>query len=102
MGKNKFGILLSTREHQDFNTVVSLAQEAVRQEILVYLYFLDDGVYHLGRPEILSLADSGVRIFACAYGAQRRGVPQNNFVVFSGLVVLSDIVKGCDRFISFN
>jgi len=98
----KMGVLLSTPpENKNLETVISLINEAVHQETIVYLYFIDDGVLNIGEPAIDALADAGVHLFACAYGAGRRGVPQNNKVVFAGLVVLADIIKGCDRFLAF-
>ncbi|MEK7702357.1 MAG: DsrE family protein [Nitrospirota bacterium] len=103
MGTKKLGILLSTPpENKNFNIAVSLIKEAVDQDIAVYLYFIDDGVYALERPEIKTLSDAGVHLFSCAYGAKRRGISKNEFVVFAGLVTLSDMIKGCDRFLAFN
>ncbi|MBI3358867.1 MAG: DsrE family protein [Nitrospirae bacterium] len=102
MDKKKLGVLLSTPpENKNLETVISLASQAVGAGITVYLYFIDDGVLNIGQPAIDALADSGVHLFACAYGAGRRGVPQNNKVVFAGLVVLANIIKGCDRFLAF-
>jgi sulfur relay (sulfurtransferase) complex TusBCD TusD component (DsrE family) len=63
---------------------------------------VDDGVLNLDRPEMTVLSGEGVKLFVCAYGAQRRGVPVSDKAVFCGLVVLSDLVKGCDRFLAFN
>ncbi len=103
MLKKKLGVLLSTPpDNKNLGTVISLIKEAVLQEITVYLYFIDDGVLNIGLPEINALVDSGVHLFACAYGAGRRGVAQNDKVVFAGLVVLADIIKGCDKFLSFD
>jgi len=102
MAKKKLGVLLSTApENKNLATLVHLLNEAVHEGETVYLYFIDDGVLNIGLPEINALADSGVKLFACAYGASRRGVSQNNRVVFAGLVVLADMIKGCDRFLAF-
>lgn len=103
MAKKKLGILLSTPpENKNLNTVVSLAREALHQEVDTYLYLVDDGVKNIGRPEIDALSKEGVKLFLCAYGAQRRNIPASDKAVFCGLVVLSDLVKGCDRFVTFN
>jgi len=102
MATKKLGILLSTPpDNKNLETLVSLVNEAVSQGVTVYLYFIDDGVLNIGKPEMDALADSGVHFFACAYGAGRRGVTQHDKVVFAGLVVLADIIKGCDRFLAF-
>ncbi len=103
MEKKKLGILLSTApENRNLNTVFSLAKEALHQGIDTYLYLIDDGVQNLDRPEMETLCRNGVKLFLCAYGAQRRGIPTSDKAVFCGLVVLSDLVKGCDRFVTFN
>ncbi len=102
MAKKKLGILLSTPpEHNNLKTVVSLTHEAIKQGVDTYLYLIDDGVHNLGHPEMDRLIKTGVNLFVCAYGAQRRGMAPNESAVFSGMVVLSDLVKGCDRFLSF-
>lgn len=103
MEKRKLGILLSTPpEHKNLQTVYSLAEEAVAQGVETYLYLIDDGVQNLDRPEIEALSKNSVKLFLCAYGAQRRRIPTSDKAVFCGLVVLSDLVKGCDRFVTFN
>lgn len=103
MEKKKLGILLSTPpEDKNLATVSSLANEALQQGVDTYLYLVDEGVRNLDRPEIETLRQNGVKLFLCAYGAQRRGIPTSDKAVFCGLVVLSDLVKGCDRFVTFN
>ena len=103
MGKKKLGLLLSTPpENKNLKTAVSLAKEALHQGMDAYLYLIDDGVRNLDRPEIDELAQQGAKLFLCAYGAQRRGIPNSEKAAFCGLVVLSDLMKGCDRFVTFN
>ena len=103
MEKKKLGVLLSTPpENKNLKTVVLLAKEALHQGVDTYLYLVDDGVKNLDRPEIEALSKKGVKLFLCAYGAQRRDIPVSDKGVFCGLVVLSDLVKGCDRFVTFN
>jgi len=101
MKKKKLGILLSTPpEEKNISIVIALSIEARRQGIDLYLYLIDEGVKYLEGSEIEVLKEEGVRLFLCAYSAQRRSIPQCDKAVFGGLVVLSDLVKGCDRFIS--
>lgn len=103
MDKKKLGILLSTPpENKNLVTVVALAREALHRGIDTYLYLVDDGVKNVERPEIDALSKEGVKLFLCAYGAQRREISVSDKAVFCGLVVLSDLVKGCDRFVTFN
>ncbi len=103
MNKKRLGILLSTStQHPNLTTAIRLAQTALSEQVDVYLYLVDDGVYALNDDQLVGLGQQGVKLFACAYGAQRRGIPINDKANFCGLVVFSDIVKGCDRFIALN
>jgi sulfur relay (sulfurtransferase) complex TusBCD TusD component (DsrE family) len=52
----------------------------------------------------IGLIDAGVKMSVCAYGCQQHGVPTDSVdsrVSLSGLVVLSGIIDGCDRFLAF-
>jgi sulfur relay (sulfurtransferase) complex TusBCD TusD component (DsrE family) len=101
--KKKLGILLAApATSQSSTTAIRLAETALAKKMDVYLYLIDDGVYNLDNQRLLELKKRGIKLFACAYGAQQRGVPMSDKASFSGLVVLSDIINGCDRFISFN
>ena len=89
MAVRKLGLLLSTApSHPSVETVVQLAQAALRRKIDVYIYLIDDGV----------------KMSVCAYGCQQHDVPTatvDSRVSLSGLVVLSGIIDGCDRFLAF-
>lgn len=101
--KKKLGILLSTPPaHGNLHTAVGLIEAALQKDLRVYLYLVDEGVKNMETAEIRRLSKKGLRLFLCAYGAQRYGVPVNDGAVFGGLVVLSDLVKGCDRFVTLN
>ncbi|UCE18540.1 MAG: DsrE family protein [Gemmatimonadota bacterium] len=99
----KLGILLSTSpERPDLQTVVKLSQAAVSQGVEVYLYLLDDGILHLNHPGIDELLAGGVKLFCCAYAAQKRNIPRSDKAVFGGLFVLLNLLNTCDQFIAFN
>lgn len=53
-------------------------------------------------PRLNALSDRGLKLFVCAYGAERHHVPLSGKATPCGLVVLSDLIKGCDQFVSFN
>ncbi len=101
----KLGLLLSTPpSHPSAETVVQLAQAALRKEIDVYLYLIDEGVKTVVDQRYLRLVDAGVKMSVCAYGCQQHGVlttTVDSRVSLSGLVVLSGIIDGCDRFLAF-
>jgi len=105
MAIRKLGLLLSTPpSHPSVETVVQLAQAALRKGIDVYLYLIDEGVKTVVDQRYLSLVDAGVKMSVCAYGCQQHGVittAVDSRVSLSGLVVLSGIIDGCDRFLAF-
>ena len=105
MAALKLGLLLSTPpSHTSVETVIQLSQAALRRGIDVYLYLIDEGVKTAMDQRYVSLIDAGVKMSVCAYGCQQHGVPTvlvDSRVSLSGLVVLSGIIDGCDRFLAF-
>jgi len=105
MSDRKLGLLLSTPpSHPSVETVAQLAQAALRRGIDVYLYLIDEGVKTVSDQRYLALIDAGVKMSVCAYGCQQHGVlttTVDSRVSLSGLVVLSGIIDGCDRFLAF-
>jgi len=99
----KLGLLLSTRpENLSFRHGVNLAAAALDAGLSVYLYCIDDAVLGLDDAQLQSLKARGLNLFACAYGARRRNLPTGDLAVFAGLSVVSDLMAGTDRFLSFN
>jgi sulfur relay (sulfurtransferase) complex TusBCD TusD component (DsrE family) len=97
------GILLSSLPDQaGFRHGLGLAQAALARGIEVYLYCLDDAVLGVADPALQSLRARGLRLYACAYGARRRGLPLEDQAVFAGLGVLNDLISATDRFVSFS
>ena len=101
--QKKLGVLISVPPgHPNFNHGVCLAQAALARGVDVYLYCIDEAVHGLGDARFGKLKADGLKLFACAYGAQRRGVPMDEQTTFSGLSLLSDLIASTDRFVSFN
>ena len=99
----KLGVLLSTLPGQPgFQHGLRLAEAALDEGVDVYLYCIDDAVHGIGEPRLQTLAARGLKLYACAYGAQRRGLPVNDKATFAGLAVVSDLIAATDRFVSFN
>lgn len=95
--------MLSTGpEHSNLDTVVRISDASRRHGDDVYLYLIDEGTRCLDTEAVQRLPASGVKLFVCAFGAQKAGVPIDDRATFCGLVVLSDIITGCDRFLAFN
>ena|SRR5580765_1318099 len=103
LAAKKLGVLISVApDHPNFTHGVCLAKTALAHGLDVYLYCIDEAVRGLGDPRLNQLKADGLKLFACAYGAQRRSVALNEQATFSGLSLLSDVIACTDRFVSFN
>jgi sulfur relay (sulfurtransferase) complex TusBCD TusD component (DsrE family) len=101
--KRKLGLMVSTApEHPNLNTAVALTQTALDRGTDVYLYLIDDAVTAVEDPRLQSLAERGLKLFVCAYGCQKRRVPLSDKATNCGLVVLTDLINGTDRFLALN
>ena len=106
MEKQKLGLLLSTPpQHPHIHTVSRLCEESLKAGVDVYLYLIDEGVRNLDDARLMRLSESGLKLFVCAYGCQQHHVSTSNVgdrVQLCGLVVLGNLINGCDRFVAFN
>jgi sulfur relay (sulfurtransferase) complex TusBCD TusD component (DsrE family) len=99
----KLGILLSTKPaHPNLETCLGLGRAALERGADLYLYLVDDGVANIDDERILGLGGRGAKLFVCAYGSQRRRLPITDKATYCGLVVLTDLINGCDRFVALN
>lgn len=99
----KLGILISCLpDRANFSHGVRLAEAALSLGADVYVYCIDDAVTGVESAALQALRRRGLKLYACAYGAQCRNYPVNDLAVFAGLTVVNDLVVGTDRFISFN
>ena len=99
----KLGVLLSTSpESTKFKHGLQLAKIAVQRGVLVYLYCIDEAIHGVENQELQRLKQEGLKLFACAYAAEKRNLPSSDLAAFSGLTILSDIIGSTDKFISFN
>ena len=103
--KKKLGVLLSTGPaHANLAAAVGLSEAALARGTDLYLYLIDDGVRALDDPRVRALAGRGAKLFVCAYGCQKRRIPPKDAdtVTYCGLVVLTDLINGTDRFVALN
>lgn len=99
----KLGVLLSAHPDQPgFRHGLGLAEAALNEGVDVYLYCIDEAIYGLERPPAQALAARGLKLYGCAYAAQRRRLPVNDKAIFAGLGIVSDLMAATDRFVSFN
>lgn len=98
----KTGLLLSTAPGTGaFVAGLEAAATALAKGSRVFAYCIDDAVAGIGDPRLQSLRERGLILYACAYGAQRRGLPFNDHATFAGLGSLGDIIAGTDTFQHF-
>ena len=89
--KRKLGLMVSTApDHPNLTTALGLATAALDRGGEVYLYLIDEGVAAIEDRRIQALGERGARLFVCAYATN------------CGLVVLTDVINGTDRFLSLN
>ena len=101
--KRKLGLMLSTTSaHPNLETAIGLSRAALDGGGDVYLYLIDDAVDAVDDDRLLALADRGLKLFVCAYGCQKRRRPLSERATNCGLVVLTDVINGTDRFIAPN
>lgn len=101
--RKKLGILISAEPTLPaFGHGVRFAKAGLASGCDVYLYCIDDAVAGVGDVELQALRPLGLKLYACAYGAQQRGIPVSDLAAFAGLTVVSDLVAGTERFVSFN
>jgi sulfur relay (sulfurtransferase) complex TusBCD TusD component (DsrE family) len=99
----KLGVLLSTSPNQPgFQHGLGLAEAALAGGVEVYLYCIDDAVCGLNEPRLQSLAARGLKLYGCAYAAQRRRLPMDEKTNWAGLGLLSDLMAATDRMVTFN
>lgn len=99
----KLGILLSVSpSHPPFLQGLRVAEAAMEAGCEVYLYCIDEAVKGVGNAHLQDLRHRGLKLYACAYGAHRHGVPVDDSAAFAGLTVVNDLIASTDRFVSFN
>lgn len=99
----KLGILIScTPDEPNFVHGLRVAEAALAQGVDVFLYCIDEAVPGISNAQLQALKQSGLKLYACAYGANRRNLPLNDDAIFAGLTVVSDLIVATDKFISFN
>ena len=103
VAKRKFGLMVSTApRHPNLETALGLGRAALERGADVYLYLIDDAVAAVEDPRVQALAERGLKLFVCAYGCQKRRQPLSDKATNCGLVVLTDLINGTERFLALN
>jgi hypothetical protein len=88
--------------HPNLETALGLGGAALNRGADVYLYLIDDAVRAVEDPRVQALAARGLKLFVCAYGCQKRRQPLSDKAINCGLVVLTDLINGTERFLALN
>ena len=103
LAKRKLGLMVSTGpRHPNLETALGLGGAALDRGVDVYLYLIDDAVAAVEDPRVQALAARGLKLFVCAYGCQKRRQPLSDKATNCGLVVLTDLINGTERFLALN
>jgi sulfur relay (sulfurtransferase) complex TusBCD TusD component (DsrE family) len=103
LAKRKFGLMVSTDPlHPNLETALGLGRAALDRGADVYLYLIDDAVAAVEDLRVQALAQRGLKLFVCAYGCQKRRRPLSDKATNCGLVVLTDLINGTERFLALN
>jgi hypothetical protein len=103
LARRKLGLMVSTEPaHPNLDTALGLSDAALARGADVYLYLIDDAVAAVEDSRVRALADRGLKLFVCAYGCQKRRLPLSEHAINCGLVVLTDIINGTERFVALN
>lgn len=98
----KLGILLSAGpDAPGFLHAIKLAEMGLSEGVEVLLYCVDEAVRGANESTLQLLIKRGLKLYVCAYGGQRRGLPRDAETHYAGLALLSDLVSASDRFVAF-
>jgi len=89
-------------DHANLETALGLSGAALDRGADVYLYLIDDAVSAVEDGRVQALTERGLKLFVCAYGCQKRGLPLSDKATNCGLVVLTDLINGTERFLALN
>lgn len=99
----KLGILIAGHpQSPGFKHGIGVARAAFDKAVDVYLYLIDAAVSGVELPEVQELKGRGLKLYACAYGANKHNYAMSDKAVFAGLTVVSDMIASTDKFLSFN
>jgi len=92
----------TTPDHPNLETALGLSRDALDRAADVYLYLIVDALTAVEDPRVQALAGRGLKLFVCAYGCQKRRQPLSDKATNCGLVVLTDLINGTERFLALN
>ena len=100
----QLGFFLSTSpEHENTQTVIKLAEAAMRRGIEVSVFIMCDGVHNAFLPAFTALAEHGARLVLCSHNLGERQRPKiEGAIVCGSQYDHAQLVSGVDRYLAFN
>ncbi|MBI4832222.1 MAG: DsrE family protein [Candidatus Lindowbacteria bacterium] len=100
--KRKLGMLLTTSpEHANTQTVIKIAEAALRKGIEVRVFLSCDGVLNCNQVPLLKLIDQGAQICLCQQNLNERFQDEANGVTLGSQYDLACNVRDMDRMLAF-
>lgn len=97
------GMLLAVAPgHPNCDRALAAVDYALARGSRVFLYAIDEGVRVVADEAWQTRRtrhDGQLALWACAYGAEKRGLPVDKGAVFAGLSVLADLIASTDKFV---
>jgi hypothetical protein len=85
-----------------FDHALSVIGQALKAGRETYLYLLDQGVLGLTHATLMGWSQTPLRCFACALALEVHEIEAPEWVIPSGLTLLSDILLQCDEICVYN
>jgi len=99
----QLGLLLAVPpEHPNFSRALAAVDYAVAQGHRMFVHAIDEGVRCVGDPRLQERRErhgDRLALWACAYGAEKRGLPTDERAAYAGLSVLADLIASTDKFV---
>ncbi|RJP75147.1 MAG: hypothetical protein C4532_00975 [Candidatus Abyssobacteria bacterium SURF_17] len=100
--QKKLGILLTTSpENTNTNTVIKLAEAALKKQMEVRVFLMCDGVFNVNHPPFLSLLDKGAHVCLCQQNLNERFQDEGNGIILGSQYDFACNVRDVDRLLAF-
>lgn len=98
----KLGILLFTGpESEDVNSVVGLAQAALKRGIKVEIFMMYEAVYNTVKESLKKVCEDGAEVTLCDHNARELNAARYEKFKYASQYEHSNIAGNSDRYIAF-
>ncbi|MBI5117639.1 DsrE family protein [Candidatus Poribacteria bacterium] len=100
--KKKLGILLTTSpEHANTQSVIRIAEAALKKDVEVRIFLMCDGVFNCNQVPLLNLLDKGAKICLCQQNLNERFQDEANGITLGSQYDFASNVRDMDRILAF-